>query len=84
MSQYRTPREQAEHHFSKISSPSTARERAFEERDAIKAVQDEKTQRLREARLARDGQKPKPMTSLPAGHVKPGPASAYQTPGTEI
>ncbi|ATQ58252.1 hypothetical protein [Paracoccus yeei] len=55
----RTPREQAEHHFSKISSPSTARERAFEERDAIKAVQDEKTQRLREARLARDGQKPK-------------------------
>lgn len=59
MSHPKTPREQAESHFSKVSAPSTARERAFEERDAIKAVQDEKTQRLREARLARDGQKPR-------------------------
>lgn len=59
MSHPKTPREQAERHFSKVISPATARERAFEERDAIKAVQDEKTQRLREARLARDGQKPR-------------------------
>lgn len=59
MSHHKTPREQAESHFSKLISPSTAQERAFEERDAIKAVQDEKTRRLREARLARDGQKPK-------------------------
>lgn len=59
MSHHKTPREQAESHFSKTISPYTARERAFEERDAIKAVQDEKTKRLREARLARDAQKPK-------------------------
>ncbi|MBL3675820.1 hypothetical protein JL111_20405 [Paracoccus sp. KCTC 42845] len=59
MSHHKTPREQAESHFSKVGSPATARERAFEERDVMKAVQDEKTQRLREARLARDGQGPK-------------------------
>lgn len=56
MSEHQTPRERAESHFSKTPPPSTARERAFEERDAIKAVQDEKTQKLREARLARDVQ----------------------------
>lgn len=56
MSDHQTPRERAESHFSKTPSPSTTRERAFEELDAIKAVQDEKTQRLREARLARDAQ----------------------------
>ena len=56
MSDSKTPRERAESHFSKTSPPSTTRERAFEELDAIKAVQDEKTQRLREARLARDAQ----------------------------
>ena len=59
MSHHQTPRERAESHFSKSPSPSTARERAFEERDAIKAVQDDKTQRLREARLARNAQDPK-------------------------
>jgi hypothetical protein len=59
MSHPQTPRERAESHFSKTPSPSTARERAFEERDAVKAVLDEKTRRLREARLARDGQEPK-------------------------
>lgn len=59
MSHHKTPREQAESHFSNTPSPSNARERAFEERDAMKAARDEKTQRLREARLARDGQDPK-------------------------
>lgn len=59
MSHHKTPLEQAESHFSKTTAPSRARERAFEERDAIKAIQDEKTRRLREARLARGGQKPK-------------------------
>ena len=56
MSDHQTPRERAESHFSKTPPPSTTRERAFEELDAIKAVQDEKTQRLREARLARNAQ----------------------------
>jgi hypothetical protein len=37
---HQTLRERAESHFSKTPSPSMARERAFEERDAIKAVQD--------------------------------------------
>jgi hypothetical protein len=53
------PRERAESHFSKTAPPSTARDRAFEELEAIKVVQDQKTQRLREARLARDVQDPK-------------------------
>jgi hypothetical protein len=56
MSDHQTPRERAESHFSKTPPPSTTRERAFEELDAIKAVQDEKTQRLRQSRLARDAQ----------------------------
>ena len=58
MSHRKTPREQAERHFSQTISPATARERALEERDATRAAQDEKTRRLRDARLARDGRTP--------------------------
>lgn len=56
MSHHQTPRERAESHFSKIPLPSSARDRALEDLDAIKAVRDEKTQKLREARLARNMQ----------------------------
>ncbi|MEA3535318.1 hypothetical protein [Rhizobium sp. CC-YZS058] len=45
---------QAEALFTKPAPPSTARERAFEELDSIALARDEKTVRLREARLAKE------------------------------
>lgn len=49
-------RQQAETAFSKTQSQFLARERALEEIDTIAVARDEKTQRLREARLAREKQ----------------------------
>jgi hypothetical protein len=48
------PRQQAEAAFGKEQSQFLARGRAYEELDAISAARDEKTLRLREARLARE------------------------------
>lgn len=50
------PRQQAEIAFGKTQSQFFARERAFEELDSIVVARDEKTLRLREARLARERQ----------------------------
>lgn len=50
---YSKPRQKAEIAFGKIQSQFFARERAFEELDAIVVARDEKTLRLREARLAK-------------------------------
>jgi hypothetical protein len=44
--------QQAEALFSKAAPPPTARDRAFEELETIAPARDEKTVRLREARLA--------------------------------
>lgn len=46
--------QQAEALFSKAAPPPSARERAFEELDSIAVARDEKTVRLREARLAKE------------------------------
>lgn len=48
------PRQQAETAFGKEQSQFLARGRAYEELDAITAARGEKTQRLREARLAKE------------------------------
>ncbi|WP_430512082.1 hypothetical protein [Pannonibacter phragmitetus] len=48
------PRQQAETAFSREQSQFFARTRAYEELDAITAARDEKTMRLREARLAKE------------------------------
>ncbi|MBP0583044.1 hypothetical protein J8I29_27205 [Labrys sp. LIt4] len=50
---YSKPRQQAEIAFGKTQSQSFARKRAFEELNSIVVARDEKTSRLREARLAR-------------------------------
>lgn len=47
-------RKRAELVFSKLQAPSTARERAFDEINALRAAGVEKTQKLREARLAKE------------------------------
>lgn len=47
-------RERSELVFSKLQAPSSARDRAFEEVNAIRAAGAEKIQGLREARLARE------------------------------
>ncbi|WP_159946053.1 hypothetical protein [Rhizobium sp. 18065] len=57
------PRQQAEIAFGKTQSQFFARERAFEELDTIVSAREEKTLRLREARLAKelqDSNKPAP------------------------
>ncbi|CAH0339136.1 hypothetical protein [Rhizobium sp. CECT 9324] len=48
------PRQQAEIAFGKTQSQFFARERAFEELDTIVSAREEKTLRLREARLAKE------------------------------
>ncbi|SCM71390.1 conserved hypothetical protein [uncultured Pleomorphomonas sp.] len=52
--QYSKPRQQAEIAFGKTQSQFFARGRAFEELDSITAARNEKTLRLREARLAKE------------------------------
>lgn len=49
-------RQQAEVAFSNVQSQFFARNSAFEELDSIAVARDEKTLRLREARLAREAQ----------------------------
>lgn len=56
MSGHKTPRELAERLFIKATSPSATRDRALSQIDALKAENEEKMRRLREARLARDAQ----------------------------
>jgi len=51
---YSKPRQQAEAAFGKTQSQFLARERAFGELDSIVVARDEKTLRLREARLAKE------------------------------
>lgn len=47
-------RKRAELVFSKLQAPASARERAFEEVNAIRAAEVEKIRKLREARLAKE------------------------------
>lgn len=54
--QYSKSRQQAEIAFGKAQSQFFARGQAFEELDAIAAARNEKTLRLREARLAKEAQ----------------------------
>lgn len=54
--QYSKPRQQAEIAFGKAQSQFFARGQALEELDAIAAARNEKTMRLREARLAKEAQ----------------------------
>jgi hypothetical protein len=56
-------RERAELVFSKLQVPSSARDRAFEEINAIRAAGAEKTQRLCEARLAKELQDKEALNS---------------------
>ena len=51
---YSKPRQQAEIAFGKTQSQFFARERAYEELDIIVIAREEKTLRLREARLAKE------------------------------
>jgi hypothetical protein len=53
---YSKHRQKAEIAFEKTQSPRTARDRAFDEIDAMKLAGDEKTLKLRAARLAREAQ----------------------------
>lgn len=63
-------RHQAEDAFSKTQAPRTARDRAFDEIDALKAAAEEKTARLREARLSQKvGAKAKPAGRPPSGRA---------------
>ena len=56
MTEISKSRQTAEAAFGKAQSQFTARTRVFEEFDTIVVARDEKTVRLREARLARDAQ----------------------------
>ena len=60
-------RQQAEDAFNKAHSPRTARDRAFDEIDAIKVAAEEKTSRLREARLTEEAQRKVKAAGRPAG-----------------
>lgn len=68
---YSRLRQQAEIAFGKTQTPRTARDRAFDEIDAIKLAEEEKTLRLREARLAREVQnKAKPAVRPAANRTR--------------
>jgi len=54
--QYSKPRQQAEIAFGKAQSQFFARGQAFEELDSITAARNEKTARLRQARLAKEAE----------------------------
>ena len=53
---YSKPRQQAELAFTRAQSDFLARDRALEEVDAVTMARDEKTRRLREARLAKESE----------------------------
>ena len=54
MTQHSKSRQQAESAFTKVQSPFLARNRAFEELDAIAKTREDKTTRLKNARLAKE------------------------------
>lgn len=54
MSQYSKPREQAESAFTKVQSQLMARNRVIEEIDTMAQAREDKTSRLKNARLTRD------------------------------
>lgn len=64
-------RQQAETAFSKTQSQFLARERALEEIDTIAVAREEKTLRLREARLAREQQDDAASTGTSKSADKP-------------
>ena len=64
--QYSKSRQQAEIAFGKTQSQFFARGRAFEELDFVTAARNEKTLRLREARLARELQDSIDLAAKPA------------------
>ncbi|MDI7863842.1 hypothetical protein MRS76_17970 [Rhizobiaceae bacterium n13] len=64
------PRQQAEIAFGRTQSQFFARERALDELDAIVAARDEKTLRLREARLAKELQDSLLPPAKPSKRVK--------------
>jgi hypothetical protein len=64
--QYSKPRQQAEIAFGKTQSQFFARGRAFEELDSIAVARNEKTTRLREARLAKEQQDSIALAAKPA------------------
>ncbi|WP_137129709.1 hypothetical protein [Rhizobium sp. FY34] len=63
---YSKPRQQAEIAFGKTQSQFLSRDRAHEELDAVVVARDEKTQRLREARLAKEEEARALVTAAPA------------------
>lgn len=54
MTQYSKPREQAERAFTKVQSQLMARNRAVEELDTIAEAREDKTSRLKHARLTKE------------------------------
>lgn len=60
-------RQQAEDAFNKTQTPRSARDRAFDEIDAIKVAAEEKTSRLREARLTKEAQGKAKTAGKPRG-----------------
>ncbi|MBM3604686.1 MAG: hypothetical protein FJX25_07985 [Alphaproteobacteria bacterium] len=56
-------RARAELVFSKLQSPASAHDRAFDEINAIRAAEAEKTQKLREMRLAKELQEKEALKS---------------------
>ncbi|MEP2705917.1 MAG: hypothetical protein ABJO75_17480 [Sedimentitalea sp.] len=68
---YSKPRQQAEIAFGKTTSQLSDRERVDEELDAIAVARNEKTLKLREARLAKELQdSKKPVASTVSKRVK--------------
>ena len=63
---YSKPRQQAEIAFGKTQSQFFARGQALEELDAIASARNEKTMRLREARLAKEAQDSVALAAKPA------------------
>jgi hypothetical protein len=63
---YSKPRQQAEIAFGKTQSQFFARGQAFEELDSIMVARDEKTLRLRQARLAQELQNRTTALTKPA------------------
>ncbi len=69
--QYSKSRQQAEIAFGKTQSQFFARGQAFEELDSITAARNEKTARLREARLAKEAEDSLALAAKPV-HKRPG------------
>lgn len=68
-------RQQAEDAFGRTQSPRNARDRAFDEIDAVKAAAEEKTSRLREARLTKEAQGKAKAAGKPAAKRRRPPTA---------